>query len=167
VLIWLGDAHAGRKDFAAALENYRRAVSLLETSDERSLDDDSRCELATGLNRVGEILVRMDRLDEASTAFQRARGMADSDRSRQRHDVPALYVAAEALAGIGDVSAKQARASVSKSDQAQRRLDARQAYAQSLRDWKDIPSPARITPLGIEAPALDDLPMRLAQIESR
>ncbi len=167
VLIWLGDAYAGRKNLPAALQSYRRAVSLLEEIGERALDSDSRCELATALNRIGAALAKMDRLDEASAAFRRARAIAASEKAIQQHDVSALYATAEALAGIGDVSARQARATTSKSERARRRDEAKQSYEQSFRNWRVIPIPARITPIGVEAAALDDLPARLAQVQRR
>jgi serine/threonine protein kinase/tetratricopeptide (TPR) repeat protein len=167
VHIWLGDVRTRQKDFAGALESYRHAASLLDQSNRHPLDDDSRCELATSLNRIGEVLMTMGKLDDASAALQRARALLEPPPSAERHDVPALYAAAETVADIGELAQRQARASGSPGDRTRLKEQAEQGYRQGLEIWRGIPSPASITPIGVTASAFGDLSARLAQEERR
>jgi tetratricopeptide (TPR) repeat protein len=153
VLIWVGDESTRLGNLRAALESYDRATSMLEATRKASLlNQDAICELATGLNRTGEIAIRQGQLPEAAAAFERARTLVDTESALDRRDVPSLYAAAEALAGLADVSAALARTARAALNETTLHRNARDQIERSNRLRAAIPVRARITPIGLATP---------------
>jgi len=125
-LIWLGDAYAARRSLPRALEEYNAAVALFSGAGEETLDNDSRCELATALTRAGEAMARLNRRAEATAAFERALTIARPHSAVDRGDIASLYVIAAAYDGMGE-------------------------RAKSADIARHIPERSRITPLGFLA----------------
>jgi hypothetical protein len=63
-------------------------------------------------------------------------------------DIPALYAAADAYSGLGNVAAAKAQKTLGPAARSELENSARRAYADSLKVWKQIPSPSPINPNG-------------------
>lgn len=161
--IWLGEAEAGRRNLNGALENYRKASEELQWPARQLVPDDTRCQLATSYTKAGSVLTKMGSLQEASAAYEKALDIVTPLISPERQDVPALYPAADACAGLGDVSAARARRARDARAQAQLWSDARTWYEKSLGTWPRIPNPSRIGPAGFKARDRREIARRLAE----
>ena len=58
--------------------------------------------------KIGSVLLKMRKLPEAFAEYTKALDTADLSFSRQHMDIPSLYAAADAYAGLGDVAAAEA-----------------------------------------------------------
>ena len=146
VYIWLGDTFAGLADFQSALQYYRKATADLEETnpgetkvsekDKPPMDDDTRCELGTAYVKMGRALLRLGDPREARASS-----------ATERRDVAALYVVADAQAGLGDVATAEARRDAG---EGRSRLleEAGTSYEASARTWRQIPHPSAISPGG-------------------
>ena len=123
--IWLGDALAARRNLPLALEKYTAAVALFDDAGE-TLDNDSRCELATAWTRVGGVLTVLHRGAEATAAFNRALKIADPQAAVDHDDIASLYTVVAAYEALGE---RDKSADIA----------------------KHIPQRSRITPLGFLA----------------
>jgi len=119
--IWLGDMSAAQADWPAALQKYQQAVAVQTASG--VTDDDGQCELAVSYTKTARALAALGRTNEASSMYRRALDIVERHATAQSEDVPALYVAADAYAALGDVE-------------------------KSRSVWKRIPNPAGMSPLG-------------------
>ena len=104
-------------------------------------------------------------MQEASAAYEKALDIVTPLVSPERQDVPALYVAADAYAGLGDVSAARARR-VGDGREARLWSDARTWYEKSLSTWQKIPNPSGISPNGFKASDRREIARRLAECRS-
>jgi tetratricopeptide (TPR) repeat protein len=147
IYIWLGDVYARRDSLSSSLQYYRRALAALGTSDTLSMDDDTRCELGSGYVKTGELLTRMGKPQAASDAFRKALQITNLAAAMEHKDVPALYVIAEAEAGLGEVAASLAGRAVAP-DKVSLQKEARAAHRLSLEIWRRILNPSRISPSG-------------------
>jgi tetratricopeptide (TPR) repeat protein len=138
---WIGEAQAGMHHYARALESYKAAAAGL--AEDAPHYDDARCDLAMVETKIGHTLLEMGKPREAEAHYEKALAIANVPVSLEHGDFPALYAAAEAYAGAGDVSAYEARTTQSKSWS-----DACASYENSLSIWKRIPSPSRFGPNG-------------------
>jgi eukaryotic-like serine/threonine-protein kinase len=148
VYIWLGDAFAGRGDLQQALESYRKSTVGLSLVGSKPLDASLLCELGAGLVKTGNALSRLRNDGEAETAYRKALEILAPVTPDKYRNVPALYVIADAYAGLGDRSAALAERA---HDGAERRLlweRSRDAYESSLAAWRRIPEPASLSPAG-------------------
>jgi eukaryotic-like serine/threonine-protein kinase len=151
VYLWLGDALAGRGDLQRALESYRKSILGLDLVGSKSLDASFLRDLGAGLVRVGDTLSRLGKVAEAQTAYRKAIEILDPVTPARYRNVPALYVVADAYAGLGDRSA--ALAQQARDDPERVRLwdESRSAYESSLAAWRQIPDPWWISPAGFAA----------------
>ena len=138
IYIWLGEASAGEKDWNRALLDFQRAtVALNAMMAAQPPDDDARCELAVSHAKTAHALVALGRLREASSLYQQALDVVAPQAALERQDVPALYVVADAYAGLGDVALRSSS-----------QEEARTWYEKSQRVWTAIQNPSPMNPLG-------------------
>ena len=139
---WIGEAQAGAHQLAEALKSYERAAAIL--AKDQAEYDDARCDLAMVYTKIGNVLVKMGKLGDASAAYAKALEVANLPLALERKDFPALYAAADADAGLGDVAEAQARTSPDPARRSKLRNDTRASYEKSLNTWKQIPNPSRL-----------------------
>jgi len=148
IYIWIGELFALRGDLHHSLQHYEKAIASLGTNVTPAMDDDTRCELATSYMKMGNALTRMGSLHDASSAYQKALEIVNPPVAVEHHDVPALYIVAEAQAGLGDVAAALAHAAHTPEESSRLANEARTSYRQSLETWRQVPNPTRISPSG-------------------
>lgn len=160
---WIGEAQAGTHRSAEALKNYEHAVAIL-AKDELNYDD-ARCDVAMLETKIGNMLVRLRNLKEANFEYLKALEKARLTFSVEHMDIPSLYAAAEAYAGMGDVAAAGARQTSERGRRDQLLQEARMDYRKSLEVWKHIPVPARYGPNGYLARNPAEVAQRLAECQ--
>ena len=142
--IWLGEAYAAQGKLQPALDSFRKSTASAELLATRRLDAPLVCDLATGFVKLGGALRSAGQAQEARRAFERALALLTPISAPANRNVPALYVLADAYAGLGAV----ARDTGSGAAPAQARLESAAWTARSLGIWKQIPHPARLSPEG-------------------
>ena len=161
---WIGEAQAGTQHFAAALKSYEDAIAIL-SKDEGNYDD-ARCDLAMLATKRGTMLAKLGRWKEANAEYSKALVKAKLSFSLEHLDIPSLYAAAEAYAGMGDVAAEQARQASDSEARSHWLEEARLDYRKSLDVWKHVPSPARYDPNGYVAREPEEIAQRLAECQN-
>lgn len=146
---WIGEAQAASHNLPEALKNYEKAATVL--SEDKATYDDARCDLAVVYARIGDILMKMGSLQEASKAYTKALEISNLPLSLEHKDFPALYAAADAYEGMGNVAAAEARRMRDPAAKSKLWNDARAAYKRSLSTWEQIPNPSRFSPNGYPA----------------
>jgi eukaryotic-like serine/threonine-protein kinase len=159
---WIGETQVGTHQLSDALKSYERAAAGL-AADQANFDD-ARCDLAMVETKIGNTLVKMGRLQEATTAYTKAVETANLTFSLEHMDIPALYAAADAYAGLGDVAAAEAQKATDTALRSKLWGDARTSYEKSLNVWKQIPNPSRISPNGYLARQPHQVSQRLAAL---
>jgi eukaryotic-like serine/threonine-protein kinase len=148
--IWLGEAKAGEGDLHAALDHYAKASAALQTSPGEPVADDTKCALAISYIKMGDLLATLRRWQQAAAAYQRASDIVTPLISAQRQDLPAMYAATDAYAGMGDISALSARQTPNVKDRRRLLDDCRAWLDKSRSTWRSIPNPSRISPAGFK-----------------
>ena len=143
---WIGEAQAGLHQLSEALKSYEKAAAGL-AADQANFDD-ARCDLAMVETKIGNTLVKMGRLPEAADAYTKASETANLSFSLEHMDIPALYAAADAYAGLGDVAADKAQKAADPALRSKLWTDASTSYKKSLSTWEKIPNPSRLGPNG-------------------
>ena len=143
---WIGEAQAGTHHLSEALKSYERAAAGLAV--DQANFDDARCDLAMVEAKIGNTLVRMGRLADAAAEYQKALDTANVPFSLEHMDIPALYAAADAYAGLGDVAAAEARRAPDQAVRSKLWNDARVSYKKSLNTQEKISNPSRFGPNG-------------------
>jgi tetratricopeptide (TPR) repeat protein len=146
--IWMGEAEAGEGDLHAALDHYTKAAAALQSPPSEPIADDTRCQLATSYVKAGNVLTKIKRWEDASASYRKALDIVTPLLSPQRQDVPAMYAAADAYAGLADLSTFRARHGSDAKERSRLLSDARAWYEKSSNIWRNIPNPARIGPAG-------------------
>jgi tetratricopeptide (TPR) repeat protein len=90
----------------------------------------------------------MGRLEQASAAYKKAVDRIEPHSPPEYKNVPALYAAAAAYRGLGDIALARARQNAATSQRSVLLREARESYERSLAAWKQIPNPSHISPLG-------------------
>jgi eukaryotic-like serine/threonine-protein kinase len=165
--IWLGEAEAGERNLPAALENYRKASAALQSPAGEPMADDTRCQLATSYIKEGDVEKKMGSLEEATVAYKKALQIVTPLVAPERKDVPALYAAADAYAGLGDVSGVRARRASDAGPQGRLWSDGGAWYEKSLNSWRNIPNPSPIDPVGFKARDPHEIARRLADCKNK
>jgi non-specific serine/threonine protein kinase/serine/threonine-protein kinase len=147
IYIWLGDVVAAQGDSRSSLSYYQKAISALGNHPTATMDDDTRCTLATSYLKRGNILLQQGKLAEASSAYQTALQTTNPTAVDQK-DVPALYVVAEVQTGLGSVATLKAHGAQSSEEHSLLMKEARSSFQRSRATWRQIPSPSRISPSG-------------------
>ena len=104
---------------------------------------------------------------EASAEYAKALETANLTFSLEHGDFPALYAAADAYAGLGDVAAAEAHQTQDASLRSKLSSEARTEYEKSLNVWKQIPHPSRISGNGYLAGDPKEVAQRLARVAGR
>jgi len=140
---WIAEAQVGSRKLDEALKNFEGAAKGL-AEDEGNFDD-ARCDLAMVEAKIGSVLLKMGKRKEARPHFETALEKAKWESSAEHNDFPALYVAAEALTGMGDVYASEARSTGDAGARGKFWSEAIASYQKSLDVWKRIPNPSRLS----------------------
>jgi non-specific serine/threonine protein kinase/serine/threonine-protein kinase len=140
---WLGEIQFAQHNYAEALRSYQKSAEFIEKDAQY---DDARCGIATDYVRMGDAFIKLNRWQEAASAYNKALQKADLSFSLAHKDIPALYPIADAHAGLGDLSMAMARNSHDPNQRARYRNEACNSYQQSLDTWHQIPQPARFSP---------------------
>ena len=160
---WIGEAQAGTHHFTEALNSYRQAVTIL-ARDESNYDD-ARCDAAMVETKIANMHLNLQNLEQARVHYQKGLEKANISFSLEHMDIPSLYAAAEAHAGLGDVAAAQARQERRSETRLHLWKEARHWYQKSLETWKHVPNPSYYGPNGYLARRPADVAQRLAQCE--
>jgi tetratricopeptide (TPR) repeat protein len=138
---WIGEAQMGTHDFRGALKSFEASSSGL--AEDVGNYDDARCDLAMVETKIGNVLLAMADLAQAKEHYEKALATAKLTESIRHNDFPALYAAAEAYAGLGDIAASQARATREDGTRQKLLQDACASYASSRDVRKRIPQQSR------------------------
>jgi eukaryotic-like serine/threonine-protein kinase len=162
---WIGEAQAGVHDWAGALKSFEHAAARL--AEDQASYDDARCDLAMVETKIAHMLLKAGKLREAATEYNKALSTANLSFSLQHKDIPALYAAAEAYAGMGDIAAVKARKARDTAVRSRLFDQARAVYEESLNTWKQVPHPSKISGNGYAVAAEPkDVTSRLAKLSS-
>jgi tetratricopeptide (TPR) repeat protein len=150
-LVTKGEALAKTGSTGAALRSYREALAIfikLNTEDPSNVD--SQLCLAATYDKVGEILLRMKDVAQATEAFRMALKLTQPNANTANAQVASVM--ADSYAGLGDAMLLQASTKgLSKAVQTKRLLDAESFYEQSLQTWKGVHEPGIVSPDGFES----------------
>jgi eukaryotic-like serine/threonine-protein kinase len=115
--------------------------------------------------KLGEVSIAAGQDRSAEMYFRRALDMASPLIASEIPNLDALYVAADAYAGLASVSVRKAKRSPQAAEQKQNWADARSWYEMSLSTWQRIGHPNHIAPNGFQAgdPAIVAKGLRLAE----
>jgi len=157
---WLGQDHIWRGEILAragnersALEEYRTGISALEGLSNSTASVSTQCDLASGYTKIGRVLASTGDRQQASTFYSKALKIAEPLRSANPPNVLALYAAADAYSGMGDLVSggllqSTATGPEPEEDHLRKSCD---WYRKSADTWRLIPSPGRTTPSGFES----------------
>ena len=148
VYIWLADAFAAQGDLRAGLTYLQKASAALRPGDKQTLDDDLRCQQATSYVKTAALLLRSGNANDAVTAYRKALDIEDPAAAILHNDVPALYVIAQAQAGLADADSALARTTHDHEQRGRLAEEAQNYRTQSVETRKHIPNPSRISPSG-------------------
>ena len=140
---WIGDAQTEMRRYSEALNSYQAAAKSL-AEDEANFDD-ARCDLAMVQTKIGNVLFRMGKASQARDYYQKALATARLSSSAEHNDFPALYAAADAYAGLGDVAISQARRATDATARSRFQANACASYQASLDVMNKIPHYARLS----------------------
>jgi prepilin-type processing-associated H-X9-DG protein len=146
-LLWKGETLARMGKAPAALASYREGMACFEAASSKSAPH--AIELATGHAKTGAALAAMGKRQDAAAAYQKALAILEPLAEAQPPDFAALYAAADAYFGMGELSKLEAQRSAAAPDR-QRNLwmEAREWYRKSAEAWRHIPNPAAISANG-------------------
>jgi prepilin-type processing-associated H-X9-DG protein len=143
-LLWKGETLARIGKTPAALASYREGIASFEAASNKSAPH--AVELAAGHTQTGAALAAMGKRQDAAAAYQEALAILEPLAAAQPTDFAALYAAADAYFGMGELSKKEAQHSAAAPDR-QRNLwvEARDWYRKSAEAWRRIPNPGAIS----------------------
>lgn len=140
---WIGEAQAGTHDLRAALKSFQTSSGGLAV--DQGNFDDARCDLAMVETKIGNVLLTMGNPSGAKEHYENALTTAKLPASIQHNDFPALYAAAEAHAGLGDIAVTQAKLTDDVPTREKLLTSACASYQSGLDTWKRIPHVSRYT----------------------
>lgn len=148
--IWRGEILARMGTARAALDEYRRGASSLESLMSGTVSPDTRCDIAASYAKVGAGYTALRSGSEASAAYRKALEIAEPLVSSKPTNVLGLYAAADAYFGMGELakSAAQPSTSALQGEEQQHWREACDWYRKSVDAWRQIPNPGRTTPSG-------------------
>ncbi len=147
--IWMGEAFARTGNTAQALQSYERGLAGWEPLALHSEGTGTQAVCAGLRARIGFLLAKMGKRDQASEEYQRALKIAESIAYASPSILEAQYSLADAYSGLAQLSQMQA-SDLSQPVQQQIRHwnEARSYFLHSLDAWKKIPNPGARTPVG-------------------
>ena len=147
VHIWRGEALSRLKDNGAALEEYRKGATSFETVAKGAVGDFTRCDLAASYNKVAGALITATNDTEAREYYFKALSIAEPLASKTPPSVLALYVVADAYAGIGTLAGRSRHVPGAASGAQPPFFEEKCTWLQkSAEAWQKIPNPSRISP---------------------
>jgi eukaryotic-like serine/threonine-protein kinase len=152
ILVLGGEALARSGSSAAALHDYRQALTIYERlnrDDPGNLD--SQLGFAATDNLVGAILLQLGKRDAAIAAFQTALKIGQPLAIPEHSNAQAFYVVGDAYSGLGNAMF-MAASNPKQSHQSQvgSWQDAQAFYQQSLKIWSLVKEPGMISPEGYD-----------------
>lgn len=162
---WIGEAQTGSHNYVQALKSFEAAAAGL-TEDESHYDD-ARCDVAMIETKIGNALLKLGRSREAGAHYDKALDTAKLSVSLEHNDFPALYAAAEAYAGAGDLAASEARNTVDEDARSKLWNEACASYEKSLSVWKRISNPSRVSGNGYLSGDPGEIARRLAACKAK
>ena len=142
-----GEAMQKLGDQLGALAAYRQALKVAESPSavqQESLD--IKLNLAAIRAKIASALARLGNLDEAEREYEEALAVIQASTNEQPSSQQAQYTAAEAYAGLGEISSLRAAKESRPSRQDGQWTVARTWYQKSLTEWHQIPAPQALTP---------------------
>ena len=135
-----------------ALKEFDEARSLYESLHRPDSTAGPSLEAAACREKMGEAAARVGNTKLATEYFQQALAAVEPLLSTQAPDLAALYTAADAYSGLGDLQLREA-SHFPKGHAQQREIwsQARSWYVKSLDAWRRIKNPARDGPNGFDA----------------
>lgn len=158
-----GDAQGTGGHLTEALQLYRQASRIYQTaSDLNQQDLESRGCLAGSSVKIAGILAKLGHPEDAAAAYEGALKIAQPLISQTNGVQEPLYALADALSGLGDLSAQQA---VRTSSGARLKYwrDAKAWYEQSASVWQRIHNPGALSPTGFSTQGPLYVTRRLAE----
>jgi serine/threonine protein kinase/tetratricopeptide (TPR) repeat protein len=155
-----------RGNYPQAIQHYRAARDILAgmIADDPN-NQGSRVPLGVASNGMGAAFARLEDLEAASQAYQQTLAVLAKTLDSGLPGEDAVYAAAGAYAGLGQLEA--ARAAAALRDRAARIAHLRQALAwtdRSLELWQRIQEPGLTSPSGYECTPLHDVRSQRARI---
>jgi hypothetical protein len=150
----------GRHDDGTRILSYEAAAAGL--AEDQSNFDDARCDLAMVEAKIGGVLRKLGKTREAAAHYEKDLDTAKLSVSLEHNDFPALYAAAEANAGAGDLAASEARKMADPAARSKLWNDACASYENSLSIWKRISNPSRFDGNGYLSSDPREIAQRLA-----
>ena len=129
-----------------AIADFERARSLYES---RNMEGTTykRTNVAACDVKIGEAVARTQNDQAAADAYQKALMIVEPLISAEDADLDALYVAADAYSGLGDISMRKARRKGQTTDrQKSNWVEARSYYQSSLNAWHRFEHPNHTAP---------------------
>jgi serine/threonine protein kinase/tetratricopeptide (TPR) repeat protein len=157
---WIGEAQMGSHNYVQALKRFEAAAAGL--AEDESHYDDARCDLAMIDTKIGNALLKLGRRREARAHYEKALDRARLAVSLEHNDFPALYAAAEAYAGAGDLATSEARNTVDEHARTKLWNEASASYEKSLSVWRRILNPSRVSGNGYLSGDPEEIARRLA-----
>lgn len=163
-----GEAMQKLSDQPGALAAYRQALKLngpLSPAPQESAT--VRLNRAAVRTKIASALAMLGNFDEAEREYEEALAMIEASANAQPSNQQADYTAAEAYAGLGELSSLRA----AKESQPSRREGqwkvARAWYQKSLATWRRIPAPQAFTPNVFQAMDATRVERQLAVCDQR
>jgi serine/threonine protein kinase len=129
----------------AAIAEIEHARSIYETLSKTAATNPVN--VASCNVKLGQAETKAGRDQQASDYFHQALTIAEPLISSEPADLDALYAAADAYAGLGDLSRKRARrAGLTRQAQKSSWIEARSSYQSSMNTWHRIPHPNHTAP---------------------
>lgn len=126
----------------------------------------SAANIAASSVKLGEAAMRAGRNDKAATSFHEALVTAEPLISADPPDLDALYAAADADSGLGDLSVRKARRTASTEARRSAFAEARSWYQSSLNTWHRIKHPNHTAPNSFQVGDPAVVAQKLKQVEA-
>jgi tetratricopeptide (TPR) repeat protein len=135
-----GDVLLRWREFEAAALEFAKACELYDRTRAADEGDAGDAELAAECRtRMGQVSLSLQRADDAANEYQQALQLLKPFVAVANPGVDALYLIADAYAGLGDVEVARAEGAHLEPQIAGHRRGARMWYATSLDTWRRIP----------------------------
>jgi serine/threonine protein kinase len=134
-----------------ALKEFDEARSLYESLHRTDSAAGPSLEAAACREKMGEAAARIGNTKLATEYFHQALAAVEPLLSAQQPDLAALYTAADAYSGLGDLQLREAAHPPQDAKPAELWSEARSRYVKSLDAWHRIKNPVRDGPSGFDA----------------
>jgi tetratricopeptide (TPR) repeat protein len=161
-----GDIAGRAKDYSTALHEYNSAITILSKIYlQNSSNAGAGARLAAIFNSAGKANLALSRTKAAGDEFLKSIAIVEPMANSGHPSGQALYTAADAYAGLGEVDEAVASNVDAKPEVRARRLQAAAWYARSLQEWGRIQEAGAVSPDGFDCIARDVISRRLALIQ--